>query len=74
MPASVIQPVRWDRSCGRAWSSSSLMTWRSTVSRPRDSPSIANPCQEGHQTKYLDGLLEEMADVMVNGVRRKTGR
>jgi hypothetical protein len=27
----------------------------------------SNPCQEGHQTTYLDGLLEEMSDVVVLG-------
>src|SRR5439155_24560626 len=27
----------------------------------------SNPCQEGHQTKYLDGFLEAMSDVRVNG-------
>jgi hypothetical protein len=25
----------------------------------------SNPCQEGHQTSYLDGRLEEMSDVAV---------
>jgi len=26
----------------------------------------SNPCQEGHVTRYLDGMLEEMSDVGVN--------
>jgi hypothetical protein len=26
----------------------------------------SNPCQEGHVTQYLDGILEEMSDVTVN--------
>jgi hypothetical protein len=26
----------------------------------------SNPCQEGHVTRYLDGMLEEMSDVSVN--------
>jgi hypothetical protein len=27
----------------------------------------SDPTQEGHQTRYLDGVLEEMSDVMVRG-------
>jgi hypothetical protein len=35
------QQVRWDRSCDGTWSTNSLMTWSSTVSRPQGSPWLA---------------------------------